>query len=126
MAQGAYLLSDGNQELQSLGINISDLDTTLATWSAPSKIKPQTNHLLGEQDPITFSSRVDTDVVLGVGGVRTERLNDECVESTSGRFNSLGFTSTSFNPRSSLFPFLVQTQESGLSSSLDELIGFTD
>jgi hypothetical protein len=28
---GAYLLSDGNQELQSLGINVSDLDTSLAT-----------------------------------------------------------------------------------------------
>ena len=27
----AYLLSDGNQELQSLGINVSDLDTSLAT-----------------------------------------------------------------------------------------------
>jgi hypothetical protein len=30
----AYLLSDRDQELQSLGVNVSDLDTTLATKSA--------------------------------------------------------------------------------------------
>lgn len=30
----SYLLSDRDQELQSLGVNISDLDTTLATKSA--------------------------------------------------------------------------------------------
>lgn len=40
----AYLLSDGDQELQSLGINISDLDTTLATWSASLKATSETTY----------------------------------------------------------------------------------
>ena len=82
--------------------------------------------VLGEEDPVTFTGRVDTDIVLGVGGMRTERLDDECVEGTGSTLDFLWLTSPSLDPRSSLFPFLVQTQESGLSSSLDELIGFTD
>jgi hypothetical protein len=82
--------------------------------------------LLGEKDPVTFSCRVDTNVVLGVGGVRTERLNNEGVEGTSGRLDSLGLSSTGLDPRTSLLPLLVQTQESSLSSSLDELIGLSD
>jgi hypothetical protein len=82
--------------------------------------------LLGEKDPVTFSCRVDTDVVLGVGGVRTERLNNEGVEGTSGRLDSLGLSCAGLDPRTSLLPLLVQTQESSLSSSLDKLIGLSD
>lgn len=63
--------------------------------------------LLGKEDPITFTGRVDTDIVLGIGGMRAERLNDESVEGTSGALNLLGFTSFTLDPSSSLFPFLV-------------------
>ena len=63
--------------------------------------------ILGEEDPVTFTGRVDTDVVLGVGGMRAEWLNDESVEGTSGRLDLLGFTSFTLDPSSSLFPFLV-------------------
>ena len=105
MAQGAYLLSDGNQELQSLGINISNLDTSLATRQYFSVTKQK--DLLGKEDPITFTSRVDTDIVLGIGGMRAERLNNKSVEGTSGRLDLLGFPSFTLDPSSSLFPFLV-------------------
>ena len=85
-----------------------------------------TTDILGKEDPVTFTGRVDTDIVLGVGGMRTERLDDERVEGTGSTLDFLWLTSPSLDPRSSLFPFLVQTQESSLSSSLDELIGLTD
>jgi hypothetical protein len=55
-----------------------------------------------------------------------ERLNDEGVECTGGRLDLLGFTSLGLDPLASLFPLFVQAEKSGLSSSLDELIGLTD
>jgi hypothetical protein len=63
--------------------------------------------LLGKEDPITFTGRVDTDIVFGIGGMRAEWLNDESVEGTSSRLDLLGFTSFTLDPSSSLFPFLV-------------------
>lgn len=83
-------------------------------------------HLLGEKDPVTLSCRVDTDVVLGVGGVWGEGLDDERVERSRGLLDCLGLAGTSLNPSSSLFPFLVQAKQAGFSSSLDQLIRLSD
>jgi hypothetical protein len=58
--------------------------------------------------------------------VGAERLNDKGVESTGGRLDLLGLASLGFDPFSSLLPLFVQAEKSGLSSSLDELIGLTD
>ena len=58
----------GRTKLESLSINISDVDSTL----------------VGEEDLISLSGRVDTDVVLGIGRVRKERLDDEGVEGSDG------------------------------------------
>lgn len=102
---GAYLLSDRDQELQGLGINVSDFNTSLATRQHFSVTEQK--DLLGKEDPITFTGRVDTDVVLGIGGMRAEWLNDKSVEGTSGALNLLGFTSFTLDPSSSLLPFLV-------------------
>jgi hypothetical protein len=102
---GAYLLSDRDQELQGLGINVSNLNTSLATRQHFSVTEQK--DLLGKEDPITFTGRVDTDIVLGIGGMRAEWLNDKSVEGTSGALDLLGFTSFTLDPSSSLFPFLV-------------------
>lgn len=104
------LRADGDQELQGLGVDISDLDTTL----------------VGEEDPVTLSGRVDTDVVLGVGRVGREWLDDKGVEGTGGLFDRDGLARTRLDPGSSLLPLLVEAQETGLSSSLDQLIRLSD
>jgi hypothetical protein len=58
-------------ELESLGVNVSDVDSTL----------------VGEEDLVTLSGRVDTDVVLGVGRVGEEGLDDEGVERSDSLLN---------------------------------------
>lgn len=58
--------------------------------------------------------------------MRRERFNDERVQSSGGLLNSDGLSSLPFNPSSSLFPTLVETQETGLSSSFDQLIWLSD
>ena len=68
----------------------------------------------------------DVDVVLGVLGVRHERLDQELSQDTIDSLDSLGLASTLLNPSSSLSPGLVQGQKTALASSLDELIGLCD
>lgn len=65
---GRELASNGNEESESLGVDITDVDTSL----------------VGEEDDISLTNGVDADVVLGVGRVGAERFNDEGVEGTSG------------------------------------------
>ena len=58
--------------------------------------------------------------------MRGERLDDEGVEGTRGLLDSHGLASTFLDPSSGGLPLLVEAEETGLSSSLDELIGLTD
>jgi hypothetical protein len=81
---------------------------------------------LGEQNPVTLADRVDADIVFRVGGVRGERLNDESVEGTGGVLDLLGLAGALLDPGTGLFPALVEAEEAGLSSALDELVGFAD
>jgi hypothetical protein len=76
---------------------------------------------LGRQT--TLSHRVDVDVVLGVLGVRDERLNEEMSQDASGVLNLLLLQGTLSNPSTSLSPSLVKSQETSLATTLDELIG---
>lgn len=104
------LLADGDEKLEGFRIDIADFDTTF----------------VGEQDPVTFSRRVDADVVLGVSRVREERLDDERVEGSSDLLDLDGFTGSRCDPVSSDFVLLVEAEQSSLSSSLDQLIGLTN
>lgn len=79
-------------ELESLSINVSDVDSTL----------------VGEEDLVSLSGRVDTDVILGVSRVGKEGLDDEGVEGSDGLLDLLMFSneqkqkvSSSTNPTSS-------------------------
>jgi hypothetical protein len=83
-------------------------------------------HLLGEENPVSFTRRVDTDVVLGVSRVRRKRLEDESVQGTSGRFDLDWLAGLGLDPSASLLPFLVEAKKSGFSTSLNELIGLAD
>lgn len=58
--------------------------------------------------------------------MRAEGLNDEGVESTGGLLNGHGLAGPLLDPSASLFPALVEAQETSLSSSLDKLIGLAD
>lgn len=62
------LASDGDEELDSLGVDISDLDSSL----------------VGEEDDISLTNGVNADVELGVGRVGKERLDDEGVKGSCG------------------------------------------
>jgi len=62
---------DGDVELESFSIDIADVYTTFVR----------------EEDRVAFASRVNANVVLRVGRVRKERLDDEVVEGTSDSLN---------------------------------------
>ena len=101
---------DGDQQLERLGVDIADLDTTFVS----------------EENPVSLSGRVDTNVVLGVSRVRRERLDDEGVKGTSGGFDCHWLAGLGLDPSASLLPLLVEAKEARLSTSLDELIGLAD
>lgn len=120
---GRELLSNGDEQLERLSINISDVDTTLTAWRQHnSDIQPKANSL-SEEDPVALPGRVDADVVLSLSRMRAERLNDEGVKSTGGLLNRHGFAGPLLDPSASLLPALVEAKETSLSSSLNKLIG---
>jgi hypothetical protein len=60
------LLVNGDEELESLGINIADFDTTLVR----------------EEDIVAFTCGVNADVKLSVRRMRKEWLDDEVIQGT--------------------------------------------
>jgi hypothetical protein len=120
-----HLLSDSDQELERLRVDITDLNTTLAEESAYPGRQARASSLC-EKNPVTLSDRVDADVVLGVGRVGEERFNDEGVERASGLLDELGLARALLDPSTSLLPLLVEAEKASLSASLDELIGLAD
>lgn len=84
------------------------------------------HHSLCKEDPVTLAGGVDANIVFGLGRVRSERLNDEGVESTGGLLNGHRLACTPLDPFASDLPILVEAEEASLSSSLNQLIGFAD
>lgn len=64
-------LVDGNTELESLGVYITDVDTTLVS----------------EEDIVAFSSRVDANIEFGVGRVGQEGFDNKRSEGTLDGLN---------------------------------------
>lgn len=64
-------LSDREVEDEGFGVDVADVDTTF----------------MGEQDGVAFTSRCNADIVLSVGRVWQEGLNDEVVQGACDRFN---------------------------------------
>lgn len=60
-------LGDENVKGESLGVNITDVNTTL----------------MGEEDAVALTLGVNTDVIFGVGGVRKEGFDNEVVQGAS-------------------------------------------
>ena len=58
--------------------------------------------------------------------MRRERLDDESVEGSGRLLDGDRLTGSLLDPSASLLPALVQAKESGLSTSLDELVGLAD
>ena len=73
-----------------------------------------------------ISDRVDVDVVFGIGGVGNERFDEELSQCAENGLDLDFLASSSFDPRSCLWPGLVQGQQTTLASSLDQLIWFGD
>lgn len=69
---------------------------------------------------------VNVDVVFGLLGVRHERLNQELAENTGDGLNLDILSGTSLNPVPGLSPGLVQGEQTALTPTLDQLIGFGD
>ena len=88
--------------------------------------KPERKGEKWKKNATYLTDGVDVDVVLGVLGVRHERLDQELSQDTIDSLDSLGLASTLLNPSSGLSPGLVQGQKAALASSLDELIGLCD
>lgn len=65
------LLVDGDEELESLGVDIANFDTTFVS----------------EEDVVAFACGVDANVELRIGRMRKERLDDEVVDSSSDSLN---------------------------------------
>lgn len=123
---GVVLQVDGNEQLFSLSVDITNVDTTLV-----GEEDPVTLHLLALDNLIPLYKRVtyltngvDVDVVFSLLRVRNEGLDEELTEDTSDGLNLDFLCSTSLNPFPSLSPGLVETKETALSTALDQLVGF--
>jgi hypothetical protein len=119
-------LGGSNDDLGGLGIDITDVNTAFMV----------------EQDVVSFTFRVDVDVVLCLLGMGNKWFDEEVGQvsldmlNLEKRVNScflaekishlLQFASAFFNPLSALFPALVETQEPALASSLDQHVWFGD
>lgn len=68
------------------------------------------------------SDGVDVDIVFRILRMRYERLNKELSEDTSDGLNFLLLSSSLLDPSSCLRPAFVETQETALASSFDQLI----
>jgi len=71
-------------------------------------------------------SNTYVDVVLGVGGMWHEGLDEESSKHTLNVLDLLGRAGALCYPGLRLWPGLVQGQETALASALDELIGLRD
>lgn len=123
----------GNVEAKGVSIDIANVDTTSGR----------------EEDGITCTSRCDADVGLCVLWVWKEWLHDEVVEGAYDCFDLNGerdqrsysqgydmrgiqithplwFSSAILDPLSCLWEGLVESQKTGFSTSLDQLIWFCD
>jgi hypothetical protein len=108
--ENTYRLVNSDQKLHSLGVDISDFDTTFVS----------------EEDPVAFTGRVDADIVFGFLGMGQERLDDERVQGTGDLFDLTRLAGEVLDPFARDLVVLVKAEETGLSSSLDELIGLCD
>lgn len=121
------LLSNWDEELEGFSIDITDFDTTF----------------VGEEDVVALSNGVDANIELGIGRMRKERFNDKGVECSRGAFNLnaglimwstleffvmylLSFTSAFCNPLLCFWPSLVKSEKSGLASTFNKLIWFSN
>jgi hypothetical protein len=73
-----------------------------------------------------LSHGVDVDVVLSLLRVGNERLNQELAKNTGDSLNLDLLASTSLNPLSGLGPGLVQSEQTTLTPSLNQLIWLSD
>lgn len=105
-----YRLVNSDQELHRLGIDISNFNTTF----------------VGEEDPVTFTGRVDADIVFGFLRMGQEWFEDEGVQGTGDLFDLTRLAGEVLDPFARNLVVLVEAEETSLSSSLDELIGLGD
>lgn len=69
---------------------------------------------------------MNVDVVLSFLRVGNERLNQELTENASDGLNLDVLSGASLNPFPSLSPGLVQSEETALATSLDQLVGLSN
>ena len=120
--------ANGKAQLEGLRVDIANVDTTLVC----------------EENVVTFTGGVDADVVLGIGRMRQEGLDDEVVERAYGRFD-LGEKKSKFcaevrgkktdlnrlasaflNPWPCLVPGFVESKEASLAAAFDKLVRLCD
>ena len=68
---GGERLANVDREAHGLGVNVADVDTTFVR----------------EEDIVALAGRVDADIVLGVGRVGKEGLENEVVQSSGNGLN---------------------------------------
>ena len=141
LVAGVLLEVDGNQELLSLSVNITDLNTTLVVeenpvtlgfelaefgcfvWCIATKLQ---NCIRDFSIETHLTDGVDVDVILGLLGVGHERLNEESPQVTLNVLNLLELVCALCNPGLGLGPGSVELEQTRLASPLDELIGLCD
>jgi hypothetical protein len=101
---------DGDVELEGVGIDIADIDAALG----------------GEEDGVELAGRSDADVVLGVGRMGQERLDEEGCQRAGDVLDLAGLASSGDDPLLGIGPILVEGEQASLAASLDQLIGLGD
>lgn len=136
LVAGVLLEVHGDQELLSLSVNITNLDTTLVVEENPVALKFKLAELSNMEKTPKFeiaasaathlTDGVDVDVVLSLLRVRNERLHEESPQVTLNVLNLLGLVCALSDPLLGLGPGSVQLEQTRLASPLDELVGLCD
>lgn len=125
---GVILQVNGDKELLSFGVDITDVDTTLVGEENPIALNSLAfSFFLLSRDQCTYLAHgVDVDIVFGVLGMGDEGLDEELTKDTGDSLNLDGLCGASLDPFTSLGPGFVESQETALTSSLDQLVWFGD
>jgi hypothetical protein len=118
---------NGDQNLLSLGIDITDVDTTFVSEENPVTLSFISVCFRSNLECGTYlSHRVDVNVVFGVLGVRNKWLDQELAEEALDVLDLLLLASAFCDPSTSIGPALVEGEQTALASTLDQLIWLSD
>lgn len=124
--RGEFFQVDRDQHFLGLRIDVANINTTFMSEKNPITLISVSKHRRALRRFTYVSDGIDVDVVFGVLRMWHKRLDQELTEDTSHCLNLLFLSCSLLNPSSGFCPTLVETEQTTLASSLDELVRLCD